>query len=41
MQTLKALFGQWWENFRNLLREKGLKAMSKESCPTGLTGSTG
>ena len=22
MQTLKALFGRWWENFRNLLREK-------------------
>ena len=22
MQTLKALFGRWWENFRNLWREK-------------------
>jgi hypothetical protein len=41
MQTLNALFGQWHKNFRNLGWEKGLKKMSKEICPTGLTGSTG
>jgi hypothetical protein len=41
MQALKALFGRWWENFRNLLREKEFKGVSKGIYLTGFTGSTG